>query len=446
MAGRNLGEAFVSILPDASRFLPELRAKLKALMAGVTAMVPVSLDTKKALADLAALRAAVDKGLSIRVGIDAGSAEAAALALRQIMARAGLADFLDINVPVGKISAQLQLLRRMINQANLSDIVGINVDKSKLAAQLAAIGSISESIPVNFDVGNLALAPRILDVEVKADFTAFNAEIIDVALPGVEVLQKSLDSLTAEANFTILDAELVEESQALDIFTRPRIIDITEIINQASGGSSIGASPEISEITAGSANATDALNKLMASKDKLSADITGTLNPAAKSGAGFLDMLGLGALGLWGWLNALNVKIPLFGGLLAGVPFLSTVGGIHLLADAILEVLAVLIPAGVALAAFGVAAASTVNDIVNKEKALFTITTALGTAFPGLASGLQHFTDSVQTQVWVLFGEALGVVNSHTSLFQQLATGPARCWTAWAPGPRWHSAAAGCPG
>ena len=450
MAGRNLGEAFVSILPDAGLFRAQLLAKLKTALVSVTAMVPVSLDTSRALAELAAMRAAVAQGMSIKVGIDQGSAIAAALQLRQIMSRAGLADFLDVNMPVGKIASQLQLLRRMVNQAGLSDLLGFNIDRSKLAAQIALIGNMSESIPVNFDVGKLAqialpsgtevitpvindaialqeiaglLAPRVLDIEVKANFAAFDAEIIDVALPGVETLQRSLADLKAEADFTILDAELVSESTALDIFTRPRIIDITEIINQASGGSSIGASPEISEITAGSANATDALNKLMASKDRLSGNITGTLNPAVKSGSGFLDMLGLSSLGLWGWLNALNVKIPLFGGLLAGVPFLSTVGGFHLVADAILEVLAVLIPAGVALVAFGVAAASTVNDIINKEKALFTITTALGTAFPGLSSGLQHFTDSVQTQVWVLFGEALGVINSHTSLFQQLATG-----------------------
>lgn len=129
---------------------------------------------------------------------------------------------------------------------------------------------------------------------------------------------------------------------------------------------------------------------------------------------------GNGLFGRW------NSTIQLFGGTLTqiGVPAMfATVGTIHLIIDAIAEILAVLIPAGVALAAFGVAASSTFSDIVKSEQAMLTITTGLGQSFPGLNKGLQEFTDSVKPEVYILFGEALDTINQHTGLFQQLATG-----------------------
>jgi len=129
---------------------------------------------------------------------------------------------------------------------------------------------------------------------------------------------------------------------------------------------------------------------------------------------------GNGLFGVW------NSTIQLFGGYLTriGVPALfATAGTIHIVIDAIAETLAILIPAGIALAAFGIAASSTFNDIVHSEQAMFTITTALNQQFPGLTSGLQHFTDSVKPNVYILFGEALDTINKHTSMFQQLATG-----------------------
>lgn len=129
---------------------------------------------------------------------------------------------------------------------------------------------------------------------------------------------------------------------------------------------------------------------------------------------------GNGLFGRW------NSTIQLFGGYLTqiGVPaMLATAGTIHIVIDAIAEILAVLIPAGVALAAFGIAASGTFSDIVKSEQAMLTITTGLNQQFPGLNKGLQDFTNSVKPQVYILFGEALDTINQHTGLFQQLATG-----------------------
>jgi SLT domain-containing protein len=152
---------------------------------------------------------------------------------------------------------------------------------------------------------------------------------------------------------------------------------------------------------------------------------TGTPGTTGGGGTGFWGLTGA-ALGFGGALTALGAKIPLFGGLLSGVPFVNSVAVWHLLLDAILEVTAEVVPALIALTAFGIAASSTVNDIVHSEQAFLTITTALGTTFPGVTSSLQNFTDSVKPQVYVLFGEALGIINNHASVFTTLATGAGR--------------------
>ncbi|HXJ24366.1 MAG TPA: hypothetical protein VNH17_01640, partial [Streptosporangiaceae bacterium] len=181
-------------------------------------------------------------------------------------------------------------------------------------------------------------------------------------------------------------------------------------------------------------DAATVLEEWLAANDRATVSLVG-LDDELRQKPGDVDKVS-GAFGrgipLWAgagrWFGLLTRQIPLFGGALSGVLpiILSHVSAWHLLADGIVETAAVVIPAGVALAAFGAAAASTVNDIVNKETALFTITTATGRAFPGLTSGLQHFTDSVKPQVYVLLGAALNTINAHTGLFQTLATGAGR--------------------
>lgn len=401
-----LGQAWVAISPDLSGFAVKAIAGVKAALKGVDATIPV--------------------------GLKVTGAAAAIAAVKSLMARSGLADFLDINVPVGRIQAQLQLLRRLLNQSNITDILGIDVDKSKLTAQLAVISKLTQTIPVNFDVSSApVLAALTENVHLALDTGTFDAELVGEAANIGDFTaraQKSLDELHAELNTTILDADIVEETAALDVFSRPRVIDLTERITTAmatTGDSGTGVANFTEMMTAAdlAAASFDSLDK---SKDRLSGDITGKLNPATAKGGGFLAALGLAALGAGGWFGALTAKVPLFAGALAGIPFLGAVSGFHIVSDAILEIAAVVIPAAVALTAFGVAAASTVNDIVKQESAFLTISTALGTALPGVSSGLQHFTDSVKPQVWTLFGEALGVINSHTGLFQQLATGAGR--------------------
>jgi hypothetical protein len=238
-------------------------------------------------------------------------------------------------------------------------------------------------------------AIRNLAIDAKLPTAAIDAAIADITAKLATLKLKTL--AIGGIDQTELNASLLEIQDKLSAFAASHGLDI-----RTTGISA-------------------AIAKLMALR--VATDVaTGTGGGGGGGGTGFLGLTGA-IFGFGGVLAALNAKIPLFGGLLSGIPLVRTVGGLHLLADTVLEIAAEIIPAGIALAAFGVAASSTVNDIIRQEQAYLTITKALNAQFPGLNKGLQTFTDSVKPEVYTLFGEALLTINNHTKTFQTLATG-----------------------
>jgi hypothetical protein len=123
----------------------------------------------------------------------------------------------------------------------------------------------------------------------------------------------------------------------------------------------------------------------------------------------------------WGNWAFLTRQVSLFGGALGAIPFIGTVGGLHILIDSAIELTAVLVPAGIALATFGVAAIPTVQAIVQQMKNLNTVSGALGVQMPGLSGGFTKAADAVQPQVYQIFGEALGIANQRGGAFVTLA-------------------------
>jgi hypothetical protein len=263
-------------------------------------------------------------------------------------------------------------------------------------------------------------------LEVDVDYAT-----LDAGIAGIEARLAAIRNLAIDANLPTgaIDAAIADITAKLATLKLKTLaiggIDQTELnASLLEIQAKLTAFTDTHGLDIRTTGISDAISQLAALR--VAADATtGTEGSGTGGGTGFLGLAAalLGFGGVRGALGALTAQIPLFGGALAGVPFLTSVGGFHLLADSILEVGAELIPAAIALGAFGVAASSTVSDIVHQEQAFLTITTALGTQFPGLSKGLQTFTDSVKPEVYVLFGEALGVINSHTSTFQQLATG-----------------------
>ena len=171
-------------------------------------------------------------------------------------------------------------------------------------------------------------------------------------------------------------------------------------------GAGAGAGGE----AAAAAAAAAAISELTASTERLKA-ATGAAGVAAgRATRGFY--------GLWGAINRVN--LGLFDGAIPGI--LGTIGGLHLLADAALETAAVVIPAGIALASFGVAAVPAVQDITDRMKALMTVTQATSQSVYPMTGVFSQVADAVRPQVYQLFGEALAVINHNTGTFAGLAT------------------------
>jgi len=145
----------------------------------------------------------------------------------------------------------------------------------------------------------------------------------------------------------------------------------------------------------------------------------------------------------WGALTGVLTKqIPLFG-LMKGeilasdsalTGFLKTIGnsaphilsavaGWHLMADWAIEFSAVLIPAGIGLAAFGLAALGPLRQIYTQMKDINTVSQATGKNIPPLTDSFSKLQAAVKPQVYQLFGDVLSVMGSRSGALTTLATG-----------------------
>lgn len=121
---------------------------------------------------------------------------------------------------------------------------------------------------------------------------------------------------------------------------------------------------------------------------------------------------------LWGVWRLLASEVALFGGA-------AKVAVWHIALDGIVEVLAVLVPAVVTLAAdltaFGVAGADAAIDVYNQFKALNTVATATGKIIPPMTGGLEKMQAAARPQVFQLLGDAISVMNDKSGLFAKIA-------------------------
>lgn len=140
----------------------------------------------------------------------------------------------------------------------------------------------------------------------------------------------------------------------------------------------------------------------------------GTFLPAA------LNRARQGWLGFWGVLNR---NVALFGGAF-GTGILGFVAVWHILADAIIEAAAVLIPAGIAFGAFAAGAVDATQHIIDHMHALSTVTSAFGQNIAPLAQGgIRSLESAINPRVFTLFGEAVQAAQNKMGAFAQLAKG-----------------------
>lgn len=149
--------------------------------------------------------------------------------------------------------------------------------------------------------------------------------------------------------------------------------------------------------------------------DKLAASAAAAAS-AQKANAAATVASGSAARVAYGWWGLLFGRVALFGGM-------ATISGLHLALDVLAEILAVVIPAGVALGAFGVAASDAVSNVIRHFTSLHTVMDATGQAIPPMTGALEKLHDAVQPDVYQVLGDALLVANSRMGELEKLAMG-----------------------
>lgn len=124
---------------------------------------------------------------------------------------------------------------------------------------------------------------------------------------------------------------------------------------------------------------------------------------------------GSGGFGIFGrWTKLFTGKVALFGGL-------ASIGTLHLIADSVAEVLAVALPAAIALTAFGVAGVRSALDIYKHMSNVHTVMNATGGTIAPMTNKFKTLSEAVRPQVYQIFGDVLSVINSRSSTFHDLA-------------------------
>jgi hypothetical protein len=358
------------------------------------------------LGKMAAVRAAA-KGLQEDLGkigmpdLNPAGLEASLIRLRSKIQSLGIADIADVNIQPGRIMVQLQLLKRLIQQAGISDILDVNLDNAKLEEQLARLHDITETIPVNFDVSKLPVLGIGRPIDINVGLSETDLAKLTTARMEFEALGRSVTDLGAAMKIT--SGETMQQQAALGMAWNEAIAYDKAIDNA-----------QYDAILMNSA------------LDKNNAKLGAALPLYDKGTAGW---------GRWGWAAGIATgKTQLFGGMLTamGLPaILATAGGLHILIDAAIETAAVIIPAAIAFTAFGVAAAPVVGDIYNRMVAVFNVSRALNQAIYPMSGEFVQLANSVKPEVYLLFGDALEIMNSKTGEFTRLAVGAGQVVDTW---------------
>ena len=389
-----LAEAFVQIRPDTTGFRAETEAKIKAALSGIKAEVKVKI-TPDVSGFAATVKTALASALGGKAGkipikldveSDLGAIDAQIRLIKQRMAQTGLSDFLDYSLPIGKVQYQIQLLRRLLQQGHLTDFIGTSLAPGQILEQAAALRTALQRELTGVNVG-VGLNAADLSAEAVAARAALQA-----ALGGVTV--HVAETMTGGAGAPVVagGGNLTDQAAAATA-------DANALLKLAAASRNAGDAAKYA-YAANIAN-----NIAMAEAAKVVAPVADAANRAA---------------GRWGFLTN---KVTLFGGAFraAGIPLLGAVGIWHILTDAVIETIAVLIPATVAFIAFGAAAAPTAQHIYVQMTNIWTASNALNKSIYPLTNSMKSLGDAVKPEVYQLFGQALVVMNAKAGEFSKIA-------------------------
>jgi hypothetical protein len=321
------------------------------------------------LARVEELKAVLADAGNIRVGLETAGLDSSLMALRAKMQALGIADIIDINVPSGKVMSQLEFLKRAIEQQKISDLLDININEADLTAKLAAIQGLTETIPVKFAVDDASLAKATAFQGASSDNISDNVGVTGTA--------------AAEAALTAMDEKIKKVAADFALLSAASDASSGSLISAASG-----AGDEISRVSIISGNW---FRTLM--------NIGGTAIPL------FGGALGMALPALH---DSDNGMVKLAGHLI------NATNGWHLMTEAVVESLAIWVPATIAAAAFGLTAAPTVEMVGKQLQNMNVAATGTGQAFKSLATQGQSLSSAVRPSVLETFGIALNAIQTHS--------------------------------
>ena len=338
------------------------------------------------------------------ISIDTNKMMSALSMLKAKLQALGIADLADVNISPGRITTQLMLLKRLIQQQGISDLLDINVNPEQLATQMEKISSLSAEIPVSFDVAPLKL-PHVVQSEVIP--VSYGTPTGGIGSGLDQKFNVGISSGTTAA----MDALVADSYKLHSAFgmTHDDIVRLWQVMGGFAGVASMtygfwGAIGTAAARYGGLARTAfaDAVAGAIANNAVIRDQI-----PLFEAGTGWLAQFGF-------WGAAATAKVTLFGGALGRLPLIGQVAAWHVLADTVAEFVAVIVPATVALAAFGLGAAPTVNDISRAMRTAFNDTTAFGQSVYPLTDGMHKLEDAAKPYTIQLFGDALAVVGANT--------------------------------
>src|ERR1039457_2521310 len=382
---------------------------------------------------LAAAQSEADKGIKVPVSYDLNtSGLTASLNAQKTVLKSAGATTVPVTYAVdtaGSIAA-LNSQKAALKVAGATQIpvtYGVNtsaLSASLLAAQKTAAVRNAMTIPVNFNVGTTALSAKLADVtakiaQVQARMDRLNAVVARPQIsPEMQKAYAELDDLTARLD-VLGRKQYTAKIEADTAAATARIAELNALLDRLEARDTevrVKASADLLAAQAALARLTLQLADVQAEADKTGAKFTvlqgilaGTTSAITGTGNG------------WGLLTR---QITLFGGALAstGVHLLTSVAVWHVLVDWVIEFAAVLIPATLALGAFGVAAAGTVEAIANHLKAINTVATATGQSIAPLTGQFQNLQNAVKPQVYQLYGDALTIISGKSGALTKVVT------------------------
>lgn len=389
MAGRRIGEVFVAVEADTSLFRASATAGLKKALFGLEGKIPITADTSAARAQVAALKARMtdlSRVLSeIKIGANGKPAEAEIRKLQlQLANLAQMTAHVTMAADTSKLDADIA--REELKLAKLNEeasSLSMDADNKRLIAKIATGEYAVER-----------LEKRLEKLKVGVDDTAISA-----FLAQIHSIEADLEVLVADAHNIVLDADA---SRLLTAIGRSEAA-IAEMRAQAED-LKIGGKVDLANL----ANIELSLLGLEGAVKRLNPDLA-VMNDKLVQGARGWGRFGIGALA---------ARVALFGGL-------SAVSGWHIALDAIIESLAVIVPAltvlGAGLAAFALAGSDAFRQVYQRLQNIHTVADAFGVTIGPMTGALEKLHAVVRPQVWQLYGDAIAVAHNKTGLFAKLA-------------------------